>query len=114
MAASKPGDFSQFIFKDADEEYFSNQLLITMHDTAYKAVSYVDGGWEFMRSYIPGEDGFLFSKPPPILKAINDKLESLYDGHSGASYAAIMRRMENIAKNGWPAFVRMMHATDKN
>lgn len=91
------GDFSDF--------GFSNEM-VTMHDTAYKAISSVDGGWEFMRTYTPEEGlGFMFSEPPPLLIQINEAINSLYDAHSGMSYGEIMRQMEFIAKKGWLKFV---------
>ena len=80
-------DFS-FIAYDASRYYVED---------GYKAVSAVDGGWAFLRGFVPDEDkGFIFSKHP-----ILDKIIALMDhGHSGASYAWIMRQMEHIAKYG--------------
>lgn len=66
-------------------------------ENAYNAVCAVDGGWAFLRGFVPEEDkGFKFSKHP-----ILDKIKTLMDdSHSGASYAWTMRQMEHIAKYG--------------
>lgn len=74
-------------------------------ESAYKAVSLAEG-WEFLKTYVPtAGKGFMFSTPPPKLQQINIKISELYDGHSGSSYGWTMRQIEDIAKNGWEAWV---------
>jgi hypothetical protein len=59
-----------------------------------------------MKTYVPeAGKGFMFSNPPPKLQHINNKIHELYDGHSGGSYGWTMRQIEDIAKNGWEAWV---------
>lgn len=85
MAA--PGDFSNM-------EY-SNEL-----DDAYKAVSIAEA-WDWLRTFNDSH-GFVFCTDPMMLK-INRNIR--YDGHSGASFAWVMREMEFIAKHGWTAYI---------
>jgi len=74
-------------------------------ESAYKAVSLAEG-WDFLKTYKPeAGKGFMFSNPPPKLQQINIKIGELYDGHSGSSYGWTMRQIEDIAKNGWEAWV---------
>ena len=92
-----PGDFS-FTKEDSRE----------MLKTAYDAICSIEGGWEFLKDYIPqASKGFMFSTPPPKLEEINKEITKRYDGHSGASYGATMTHMESIAKKGWDAYVDM-------
>lgn len=73
----------------------------TMLQDAYDAITKADM-WEYMRlPTTPGKDGFMFSAAIE-LAAIN--AEMVYDGHSGASYAWVMRQMEAIAKKGWDVY----------
>ena len=84
-------DFS-FIADDASRYYVED---------GYKAVSAVDGGWAFLKEFIPAaNEGFMFSKHP-MLDKINAFLD---DGHSGASYGWTMREMEYIAKHGLESY----------
>jgi hypothetical protein len=70
-------------------------------EDAYKAVSSIEGGWDFLKSYTPAENsGFMFSSDP-MLDKIGAKLDQ---AHSGASYGYTMRQMEYIAKNGLEAY----------
>ena len=79
-----------------------------MLKSAYDAVCSVDGGWRFLKDYVPeANKGFMFSTPPPKLQEINNAITDRYDGHSGASYGATMRQMQLIAKKGWDAYVDM-------
>jgi hypothetical protein len=87
-------DFS--FMKDASSRYYV--------EDAYKAVSAVDGGWAFLKEFVPEEGrGFMFSRHP-MLDQINARLD---DGHSGASYGWTMRQMEYIAKHGLEAFQKL-------
>ncbi len=80
-------DFS-FIKDDSSRYYVQD---------AYNAISAVDGGWAFLKEFIPAaNEGFMFSRHPML-----DKINALLDdGHSGASYGWTMRQMEHIAKYG--------------
>ena len=77
-----------------------------MIESAFQAVSSVEGGWEFLKTYEPGEGGFMFSSPPPKMKEINDAVNKRYEGHSGASYGGTMRVIQYIAQKGWDAYVK--------
>lgn len=90
------GDFSTLKLGDWDRE---------MIESAFKAVESVPGGWDFLRTYEPGDGGFMFSTPPPKMEEINAAVERFYGGHSGASYGMTMRVIEFIAKKGWEAYV---------
>lgn len=72
---------------------------------AYTAISSVEGGWDFLKTYTPAH-GFMYSIPPPKLQEINIAISKSYEGHSGASYAITMRNMEYIAKNGCEAYCK--------
>lgn len=68
---------------------------------AFQAVTKADM-WEYLRlPTTPGKDGFMFSAAIE-LAVINAEMK--YQGHSGASYAWVMRQMEAIAKGGWTAY----------
>jgi len=76
-----------------------------MVESAYKGVSLAEG-WEFLKTFVPeAGKGFMFSDPPAKLQQINIKIGELYDDHSGCSYGWTMRQIEDIAKNGWEAWV---------
>jgi hypothetical protein len=85
-----PGDFS--FVKDTN---FREML-----DDAYKAITIAEA-WEDMKKE-PGSGGYMFSKDDYII-SINKHIK--YTGHSGASYAMIMRCMQSIASYGWTNFV---------
>jgi len=92
------GDFSTLNIPEYDLE---------MIRSGFEAVSQVEGGWEYLRTYTPPEDqGFMFSSSEGKGKEIDDKISELYAGHSGASYGVTMRTLEFIAKKGWDAWVR--------
>lgn len=84
-------DFS-FIADEASRYYVED---------GYKVVSAVDGGWAFLKEFIPAaNEGFMFSRHPML-----DKINALLDNsHSGASYGWTMREMEYIAKHGLEAY----------
>lgn len=95
MASSvpAPGDFTGLALSDWERQ---------MVQTGYEAVSAVEGGWEFLKTYEPPADqGFMFSEPTGLRKQIDAEIEKRYGGHSGASYGMTMRVLERIAKNGW-------------
>jgi hypothetical protein len=65
---------------------------------AYQAVTKADM-WEYLKlSSTPGKDGFMFSKDIELALIT---AEMQYGGHSGASFAWVMRQMEAIAKGSW-------------
>lgn len=78
-------------------------------EDAYKAVSSIEGAWDFLKSYTPAENnGFMFSSDP-MLDKIGAKLDQ---AHSGASYGYTMRQMEYIAKNGLEVYRNMWAKND--
>ena len=91
------GNFNGLNLPDWDRE---------MIESAFQAVSSVEGGWEFLGTYDPGNGGFMFSTPPPKMKEIDDAVNRLYGGHSGASYGMTMRVMQYIAKYGWEVYAK--------
>jgi hypothetical protein len=54
--------------------------------------------WDYLKlSSTPGKDGFMFSKDIELALITAE----MTHGHSGASFAWVMRQMEAIAKGGW-------------
>jgi hypothetical protein len=77
----------------------------TMLADAYQAVTKADM-WEYLRlPTTPGKDGFMFSKDIELAAIA---FEMQYQGHSGSSYAWVMRQMEAIAKGGWTGWANRM------
>ena len=80
-----------------------------MIQSGFNAVTSVEGGWEFLRTYEPPiNEGFMFSLPTGKRLEIDQAIERNYGGHSGASYGCTMRVLEWIAKEGWNAYARNM------
>lgn len=80
-----------------------------MYETGVQAVSAVEGGWEFLKTYTPPDgEGFMFSPSVGKRKEIDTEIEKRYSGHSGASYGQTMRTLEFIAKRGWDTFAKEM------
>jgi hypothetical protein len=50
----------------------------------------------------------MFSTPPPKMAEIDNAVDRLYGGHSGASYGCTMRVLQYIAKYGWDTYARDM------
>ena len=93
-----PGDFTGLALSDWERQ---------MVQTGYEAVSAVEGGWEFLKTYEPPADqGFMFSEPTGLRKQIDTEIETRYGGHSGASYGMTMRVLERIAKQGWEVWAK--------
>lgn len=94
-----PGDFS----------FITDSHEVAMLDSAYKAVSSVDGAWNFLKTYSPPEnEGFMFVRNAPYkLTQIEHAILDADSGHSGSSYGFVMRAMEYIAKNGWDGYVEL-------
>jgi hypothetical protein len=79
-----------------------------MIESAFQAVESVPGGWDFLKTYDPGEGGFMFSTPPPKMVEIDRAVNDAYGGHSGASYGCTMRTIQYIARWGWETYARDM------
>lgn len=81
----------------SDFSFIKDTLSRSMVEDGFKAVTSVDGGWDFLKTFVPEENkGFMFSNHP-ILDKISNKMET---GHSGSSYGWTMRQLEVIAKQG--------------
>lgn len=72
-----------------------------MLESAYNAVTMIEA-WEFLKNYDPPQDrGFMWDSNPHVIE-ISNKINELYGGHSGASLAFVMRKMQSIAiNNAW-------------
>ena len=69
-----------------------------MLESAYDAVTMIEA-WEFLKNYDPPQDrGFMWDSNPRV-NEISNKINELYGGHSGASLAFVMRKMQSIAIN---------------
>ena len=74
--------------------------------SAHQAVSRCEL-WNWLQVYKPEEErGFMFARNVPELDRLNEELmkDPVNGGHSGSSYACVMRNMEFIAKNGYQEF----------
>lgn len=74
--------------------------------SAHKAVTRCEL-WNWLQVYKPEEDkGFMFTRDVLELDRLNKELmkDPVNGGHSGSSYACVMRNMEFIAKNGYEEF----------
>lgn len=79
-------------------EFISDKSDRMMLESAYNVVSVLEM-WNFLKTFEPGDNGFLFTKNESASEIMN-KLCDDYPGHSGASLACTMRTMQFIAKNG--------------
>lgn len=68
-----------------------------MLESAFNTITTMKA-WDFMKSYSPGEGGFAFSNDSKVID-IKNQIACNYPGHSGASLAYTMRKMEFIAKS---------------
>jgi hypothetical protein len=96
-----PKDQGNFDVFDHLEEYEKNSL-----QHMYNAITN-NNLWEFMKLDPPRNIGYAFWNTPEIgimSRDINVQL----DGHSGASFAWVMRNMQYIAQHGWDEYVVMM------
>ena len=85
---------------------FVSQWSIPYLKSAHKAVTRCEL-WNWLQNYEPEEGkGFMFTSGVPELDRLNKELmkDPVNGGHSGSSYACIMRNMEFIAKNGYQEF----------
>ena len=69
----------------------------------YDAVTLANA-WDFVKKD-PGDDGFLFCKDP-MMNAIRSHMKMLHD-HSVASFASMMRVMQQIAMIGEDNFRKL-------
>jgi hypothetical protein len=93
------GDGKFEFMSDSNKKYLQN---------AHWAISICEL-WDWLRTYSPEIDkGFMFSKIPPELQRIYEKMmeQDIAHMHSGSSHASTMRAMEFIAKNGYEAYRR--------
>jgi hypothetical protein len=96
-----------------DSEYFGDGEFEFVSEwsrpylkSAHKAVTRCEL-WDWLRKYEPEEDkGFMFTRDVLELDRLNKELmkDPVNGGHSGSSYACVMRNMEFIAKNGYQEF----------
>ena len=95
------GNFDGLNLPDWDRE---------MIESGVQAVSSVEGGWDFLKTYDPPQnEGFMFvSSPPAKLKEIESAVIDRYSGHSGASYGCTMRVLQYIGKVGWNTYAKEM------
>ena len=77
-------------------------------ESAYQAVSSVQGGWEHMKTFDPGEGGFFLNPATGKQKEIEEAVLKNYGGHSGASYACTMRVIQFIGRYGWNRYAQEM------
>ncbi len=96
-----PGNFNALNLPSLDRE---------MLDLGYQAISSVEGGWDFLKTYEPPiYEGFMFiSNPPSKLKQIEEAILEKYGGHSGASYGYTLRNLQYIAQVGWDAYSKVI------
>lgn len=77
------------------------RMLKDAHSAVFKADK-----WEYLRDpTTPGKDGFIFCKDIELSHIL---AEMEYQGHTGASFAWVMRQMEAIAKGSWDDWANRM------
>lgn len=85
------GNFG-FVSSASDRNILSN---------AFNSITKLDL-WNVFDIDPPQDSGYIFWENDDV-KKIASSLDS--DGHSGASFAYVMRHMQFIRKNGWNAYV---------
>ena len=93
MTTFAPGNFS----------WSPDRIILGL---AYQAVTQAEG-WSFLKTHVP-DKGFMFGTTPPKLEEINNKIDELYSGHSGASYGWTMRHMQAIAVLDWELYLKKL------
>jgi len=84
-----------------DFSFIKNESTRFYIQDAFNAISAVDGGWEFLRTFQPDEEnGFMFSQHPML----NEFAKRMYQGHSGGSFACTIHAMEMFAKHEFTEF----------
>ena len=68
-----------------------------MLNSAYAVIDRMEQ-WEFLKTFDPGNGGFIFSNDETV-RMITQEINKEYGGHSGSSMAITMRVMQGIAKN---------------
>lgn len=104
MSNNKPLEY--FGDGEFNYEYVSSYSQL-YYKSAHKAITNCEL-WNWLRNYQLNEDrGFMFTQGVTELDRINEEMakDPVNDGHSGASYACIMRSMQYIAKNGYDDFI---------
>jgi hypothetical protein len=66
--------------------------------SAYNVITNM-GKWWFLKSFKPGDGGFMFTDNPQVRNISNEVNKAYGGGHSGASLAMTMRVMQKIAIN---------------
>ena len=100
----KAGEVAEVKASDVDFSFIKDDATRHLVKDAYKAVSSIDGAWDFLKSYTPEKkNGYMFSKHP-MLDQISQKLDP---EHSGFSYAFTMNQIDYIAKNGLEAYKKI-------
>jgi hypothetical protein len=92
-------------FGDGEFE-FASEWSQPYLKSAHKAVTRCKL-WNWLQNYEPEEGkGFMFTIGVPELDRLSKELmkDPVNGGHSGSSYACIMRNMEFIAKHGYQEF----------
>lgn len=99
---------------DGKFKYVESKFIRNMLQNAFAAIQ-ISEGWDFVKSD-PGEGGFMFSMHPMITKiAINmDKCTLDNPGHTGASFACVMREMQYLARYGVEAHMNKYLTTSTN
>jgi hypothetical protein len=71
-----------------------------MYETAFNSITQLEM-WDYLKNF----DGNYFMQTSQQVHQIYNKIEELgYTGHSGSSFAVIMRQMQYIAKYGLDKF----------
>ena len=66
--------------------------------SAYNVITTMEK-WMFLKSFDPGNGGFMFTDHPEVREILNEVNKAYGGGHSGASLAMTMRVMQKIAIN---------------
>ena len=69
--------------------------------SAYNVITTMEK-WMFLKSFEPGDGGFMFTDNPEVTEISNEVNKAYGDRHSVASLAIIMRVMQKIAINNNP------------
>jgi len=102
-----PGDFSFFVDNGKDFD-FDKMWAQSCTDAYYVCLN--ENLWPFFKNFSPPPNkGYCWwGKDDPNYdewRRVNKILSKIDTGHSGASWACLMRVMEKIAKDGWQALV---------
>ena len=83
-----------------DFNYIESKGERVMLQTAFQAIT-ITKNWDFIKN---SQESFIFNNDKRV-EMIYTKIENLgYHGHSGCSFALIMRHMQFIAQNGEKAY----------